>query len=88
MRKSFTRVRAFAIAIMLDVLPVLLGALVLYSALAVFVNAHAYTGTAMLVREVELDNWTKVCVYERLGKTYTLTIPSLRWCPVTIQVEV
>ena len=82
------RFKAYLIALMLDAVPIILGALVLYSALAVFVSAHAYTGTAMLVREVELDNWTKVCIYERLGKTYTLTIPSLRFCPLTLQVEV
>lgn len=81
------RLKRILVSFMLDVGPVILAALVLYSALYSG-HVYGYTGTAMLVREVEMDNWTKVCIYERLGKTYTLTIPSLRWCPITIQVEI
>lgn len=84
------RLRAYLIAFALDVLPIILGALVLYSiGTLVFTQvAYGYTGTARLVDERDVDYRTKVCVYERLGRVYLLQIHKLKFCPLTLEVEV
>lgn len=69
-------------------LPAILALAIMVGFFVPIKNLSAYTGVAYLIEEYQLDAWTTVCVYERLGKKYLLQISSLRWCPATIEVEV
>ena len=48
--------------------------------------APAHAGTAFLDYEIDDGGMHKQCVYDYLGERYVITIPSVKLCPLTIQV--
>ena len=48
--------------------------------------APAHAGTAFLDYEIDDGGMHKQCVYDYLGERYVITIPSIKLCPLTIQV--
>ena len=56
-------------------------------ALALMLTASTATaGTAFFVREVQTGGMTKQCVYNYLGNTVVITVPTVSLCPLSIQV--
>jgi len=60
--------------------------LMLAAFLLTVASQPAHAGTAFLDYEIDDGGMHKQCVYDYLGERYVITIPSIKLCPLTIQV--
>lgn len=52
----------------------------------IMLTLTAQAGTAFFKYEINDGGLTKVCIYDYIGNTHSLTVKSYQICPITIQV--